>query len=564
METLLTLALIGLMASFAYPLLRGGPPDPILSACLTLALSFGLLSAALLLAYWLQLSAPIIGLGIMLSGALAGASLQRRVGPRPPAQPARTFTRPTRLQGTAWLAIAIIVAAILFNAGYWGLLYDDAISIYGWYGKQIALSGRLPALGPESLYEAYPMLVPLLYAFVQQTTGVFNSPLLALIPALCGVGAIGVAYLLGREIYNRDCGLIAALLIALAPPVSRWASAGYVDLPTGFFYGLAALCLWRAAQQPRYSLLAGLLIGFAAFGKNSGLLILPSVGLWFGYRWLGLGQPLPALLKQSLLLAIGFLPTAGFWYARNWLEAGFIVPPTGWTWLAERNLTNLAPYLTDTRYLPVGLVFTLGIAFGLANLLRASTRLQALFLLLMYGPFFVIWWALFSYDDRFLLAVMPFVAVLAAVAILAIGQWASKQAFFTTFVQKFSHVFIIILLLPSLSAALLHKEALIRPPFVFMDIETRRQLALGVRYQVANHLRTLAPARLWTGDNLLPYFCDGLQVTVGNLPSLAQIAGYDYLLLQPADPLPSWLKSEVAIYEQAGYRLYAVGNLSQP
>jgi hypothetical protein len=252
METLLTLALIGLMASFAYPLLRGGPPDPILSACLTLALSFGLLSAALLLAYWLELSAPIIGLGIMLSGALAGASLQRRVGPRPPAQPARTFTRPTRLQGTAWLAIAIIVAAILFNAGYWGLLYDDAISIYGWYGKQIALSGRLPALGPESLYEAYPMLVPLLYAFVQQTTGVFNSPLLALIPALCGVGAIGVAYLLGREIYNRDCGLIAALLIALAPPVSRWASAGYVDLHR-FFLRLGRALL--VAGRPTASLL---------------------------------------------------------------------------------------------------------------------------------------------------------------------------------------------------------------------------------------------------------------------------------------------------------------------
>src|SRR5262249_30979599 len=142
---------------------------------------------------------------------------------------------------------------------------------------------RLPQ---GQLYETYPMLVPLSYAFTHQAAGWIDEYLAELIPALLSVGVIGAAYLLGRELFNRSTGLIAALLIAMTPTFAQWASAGYVDLPCGFFYGMSAVFLARHDRTRSWpdALLAGVMAGLAAWTKNSGLLIVLSIGGWIVYR----------------------------------------------------------------------------------------------------------------------------------------------------------------------------------------------------------------------------------------------------------------------------------------
>src|SRR5579859_2570520 len=241
---LIIAALCG-MYPYARLLLRGDA-TPLLTALVTLALSFGALS---LLAMWIGLLGLAIDwrlittvyAAIVVLGWLILSRARRPVAAHSKGDSA-LLPRTWRAMGwTITIVTGIVAALIVFNAIYWPLGIDDALGIYGFYGKQIALSGHLPTLTSGALYEAYPMAVPLLYAYTHQAAGWIDEHLAALIPALLSVGVIGVAYLVGRELYDKATGLIAALLTALTPTIAFWSSASYVDLAAGFFYGLAIL-----------------------------------------------------------------------------------------------------------------------------------------------------------------------------------------------------------------------------------------------------------------------------------------------------------------------------------
>src|SRR5579859_3462053 len=204
----------------------------LLLALTTLALSLGMLT---LIMMWigilgLTIDWRLAGLLCLFIGAAGWFLPARAITFQPDRQPIPP--QPLRnLMLIAYLLVVVIAALVLFNAVYWPFSLADAVTIYASYGKQIATTGSLPV---GNLYETYPMFIPLAYTFVQQMSGWANEYLAALIPAMLSVGVIGVAYLLGAELLNRSAGIIAALLIALAPMYTHWASSGYVDLPCGF------------------------------------------------------------------------------------------------------------------------------------------------------------------------------------------------------------------------------------------------------------------------------------------------------------------------------------------
>src|SRR5215472_7074510 len=294
-----------------------------------------------------------IATGVYLVVILAGLVIWRTSADQEPAnqKPPMLSSTWRVLTRVGMLVIGIMAAVIIFNAIYWPLGIDDALAIYGYYGKQIALTGALPSLSHGSLYEAYPMAIPILYAYTHQAAGWVDEHLAALLPALLSVGVIGVAYLIGRELYDQATGLIAALLIALTPTIAYWSSAGYTDLPAAFFYGLALLFAIRhyRARAWQDALLTGIMAGLAAWMKNSALLIVGVLILWVIYcAWRArfeLPRPLPR--RDIALIVVGFLVVCGPWYMRDWLFAGVIVPPTGWTFAAQRTTANLLPYLFD-------------------------------------------------------------------------------------------------------------------------------------------------------------------------------------------------------------------------
>src|SRR5262249_34066976 len=94
---------------------------------------------------------------------------------------------------------------------------------------------------------------------------------------------IGLAYALGRKLYGRCGGVIAALLVVATPLDFAWATMMTNDLFVSFFSGLAMLCALTAveAEHPRARSLAwaaaAVSVWLAVHAKLSGLLMAPVV-----------------------------------------------------------------------------------------------------------------------------------------------------------------------------------------------------------------------------------------------------------------------------------------------
>lgn len=98
--------------------------------------------------------------------------------------------------------------------------------------------------------------------------------------ALFGVGAIAVAFLLGRRWYGTRAGLLGALLLALGIEAAREAALVTPNASLSFLAALALLPIARVAERGRWRdyLAAGAAIGLSVSAKyNSGLLVLSLV-----------------------------------------------------------------------------------------------------------------------------------------------------------------------------------------------------------------------------------------------------------------------------------------------
>ncbi|NDJ62206.1 MAG: hypothetical protein GYB67_13855 [Chloroflexi bacterium] len=430
MHTLLawivTLGLLPLAYPWSAWLLDRTPhADRVLKLTLTLALSVGALT---LLMFWIGLigisfdAALIVALyGVLM---LPGVLLWRRRAARQ--HPATRTAQSTRLQGVALLILTVISAALLFNATYWPFYRDDAVAIYHEQARLLTdLRTLVPLTGADSLYRTYPTLVPLGYTFTYLLSGWPNEYLAGLLPALLSLGCLPAAYLLGRALPDARVGWLSAVLLALTPTFGRWASSGYVDLPMAFFYTLSALFalrLWRSRNSVD-ALLAGALLGLAAWTKNAALLGVPLLGVWL----------LAALIdrrigwRELVLAGAACAGIAAPWYLRNLIGAGFVIPPTAWTDQAQPTLANLLVFVTrpENFGLP-GIIITLAVPLTGIALIRERT--PGMILALLWAlPFFAAWWLFVSYDPRFLLLFLPILCVLGAVWLIRWWDWIAAH-----------------------------------------------------------------------------------------------------------------------------------------
>ncbi len=432
MQTILAWILVALVLAAAYPwaawLVTRSPRPPDFWLIILLALALGP-GALTLLMFWLALlgfrfdvwAITLPYFALMLPGYL----LWRREGARIawPVPPA------SRLERLALLALALVGGAVLFNAAYWPFYRDDALAIYARYGRIMAESGTLvPFAGRnEAFYQAYPVQIPLVYAYTYLASGWLNEYLARVIPSLFSLGCIPAVYILGKNLFDSLAGWLGALLLALTPTFARWASSGYVDLPMAFAYTLAAVFAWRLWSDGRGvdALLAGLMMGLAAWTKNAALLGVVFLVIWLAYGWLrrrfGLRTALIALLACAVVAAP--------WYARNWAEARLLVPPTAWTDQAAPTLNNLLILITlgNNFGLP-GWLMLGGVFYGLWVALRRGRQSPEMLLLLLWTlPFFSVWWLLVSYDPRFILLFLPPLAALGGGWLAAVWNHSPQQ-----------------------------------------------------------------------------------------------------------------------------------------
>lgn len=566
-------ALAGLI--FAYPwaaLALGRARTPLLTALVTLALSLGALTLGMLgLALLGGLRPGIVWLGMLLIFAAGMALLHRReLLPRWRLRAAlrdgRAYARAHPLEAVALVVVVAMAALVTFNLLYWPFNADDAVSIYALQSRIIFETRALPA--DDGLYEAYPLLVPLSYAYAHFVSGAVNEYLALGFAAALSVGTFGAAGALGAALYDRRTGLIAALLLALTPIFVRWSAAGYTDVPAGFFAALGALFAWRLLQtgEGRDALLAGIMVGLAAWTKNSALAFGASLALVVVYGMLPRLEGARLTLRHAALAALGALVTAGPWYIRNMVLIGRPIPPTLWSDRAQPTLQNLVPFLAhlglEQFFLP-GVVLTLGLALALVEALRlpGPRRDSARVLLVFALPFAAAWWRLASYEVRFLMTILPLVAVMGARAVVRIVERLSQPrgAPVRRAALVVGAALLIALALPAARKAVLFKGEIVRDPL--MDDAARHRITLGPVYDVARFLDALpAEGTILSDTYFLPFYVRRAQVAVGGLPRRDALAHYSYLVLSPDSPLPGALTAEDAtlLTEIDGFRVYRV------
>lgn len=513
-------------------------------ALLTLALSLGALTLwmlALTLAGALSLGAVRAGtLGLFGAGAAicwrAGARLTR---PRVRGGGIGAGVRRCPLAAGILAVAAGLAGLIVLNALYWPFYAPDAVSIYADQSRVIYQARALPQ--DEGLYEMYPMLLPLSHTYAYLAAGAMDEYLAKVTVAALALGALGATYALGRALYGWRVGLGAAALLALTPEFTRWASAGYTDIPAGFFAALAALAAWWLAEERslRAAWLLGAMAGLAAWTKNSALAFVLSAGLWLVYaRWRGWAN-----WQHGLALAMGLALAAGPWYVRNLLEFGRLVPPTVWSEQVRHTAATLTPFLGELpAYSAPGLLVTAGMGWSAVEALRGPRPLadRARLLWMMAGPFAAAWWWYASYETRFLQAIYPLLCVMGGQALLVAWDTLRRdRATLRPAIQAGLVVLALLLALPAARKALDHKTELARTPL--MSDEERHRVALGPLYDMARYLGALpAEGMALSDNNLLPFLAaeEGrLRVAVGGLSERAALARYDYLAVRTDTPL---------------------------
>jgi hypothetical protein len=452
--TLLAALWLPLGALFLWPLLDrwladDGARDPLRIALTALALSPGALAAGL---FWLGLPpGERITAGSSLAIALSGLALGLVLNPGWIA-PTRwrawwrvQWGRLVRLDVESLLTLAVIGALAVIHALYYPFLGDDVYVRYGLHARRIMAAHRLPLD-----VAGYPPLVPLNFAAIWLVAGGVNEHIARAFIALTAAGTLGATYLIGRQIAGRSAGLIAAALVALTPLFVDNATLAYTDIPTAFPLTLAMLYAlrWWDAGRTRDALTAGLLVAVGCLTKQSALIWPAALAavpvLWLiatrreavAGRWHRATLALAALLTPPLLLA-------GPWYLRNALLDGWYnaVPVAGlYHQLGSgAGIWGLVPplaYPADFGY-PLAPVYALGWVIGLiaaARQLIATLRARqietptTLILALAPVPYWAAWWLRFSFEARFLLLILPLVAVWAAPLILRAAVWLTERA----------------------------------------------------------------------------------------------------------------------------------------
>ncbi len=249
-----------------------------------------------------------------------------------------------------------------------------------------------------------------------------------IITAVLGTATVPLLYLaLKRE--SRSLAYDSVMMLAICPLHVINSHYATVDVPATFLIVLAFLFALRGAGEPRlrWAILAGLAVGFAAATKyNAGLFLAPmllapvlSGRKRGGITW-WLGVPAAA--------AVGFLvcnPWVGapefrrdFLFEWRHAQAGgtlaFVGTGSGWSYHLLHGL-------------PVALGYGLMALFGVGLLLALRAKSPAVRLSFVWLIFY---FAVIGFSKerfiRYLVPMMPFVCVIAALPIERLMRWVGK------------------------------------------------------------------------------------------------------------------------------------------
>lgn len=209
---------------------------------------------------------------------------------RPNLTPCDSGNAPQRAKNyTLLILLGIIGLAVVLR--FWGLRWGlpNALHSYSYHPDEFLIIGAAfvavfagRSLNPglynyPSLFiylSALAMAVAFGYGMKPTEQSIYLIP--RVISAIMGVASVGVTYWAGKSLFSRGAGLIAALILCIAPLHVQHSHFGTVDVSSTIFVaaalGFAGLIL--KSDRWRNYILAGVMIGLAAGTKYNALLVM--------------------------------------------------------------------------------------------------------------------------------------------------------------------------------------------------------------------------------------------------------------------------------------------------
>jgi hypothetical protein len=250
--------------------------------------------------------------GLAMAGILALAILSKRSGPTLEWAPGPAI--PKYLTGLFLLAIAIGVTVFLVYTlnkphGEW-----DAWSIWNMRARFFVRGGQFwkDAFSSDLAWSHpdYPLLLPGIVAMLWTLAHTGSTAAPIGVAFLFGLGTAGILVSTLGILRGKAQAFIAGILLIGTISFTESAANQYADIPLSFaiLASLALLCLQdRYPEDLRFSVLAGLMAGFAAWTKNEGLMFLAVLIVARIFAIVRYGSR-SAMLPQLLRFAAGSLP----------------------------------------------------------------------------------------------------------------------------------------------------------------------------------------------------------------------------------------------------------------
>lgn len=344
------------------------------------------------------------------------------------------------------LALAVVVGTGLrvVDLGAVGLNSDEAV----YAGQSASLAGNPNFVDTFPVVRAHPLLFQMLVSPFYRS-GVPDVPGRYL-NAFFGVATIVLVFQLGRLLYGRRAGALAALLLAVMPYHVTVTRQVLLDGPMTFFATATLVCLALLARtgRGRWLVAAGGCLGIASLTKETALILIVSAFVflslvprfWRPVRYLvaAVAAAIALVLTYPVVTAVSGGGSSGQAYL---------------LWQLSRRPNHDFLFYVTVVPAAMGVLLLASAAVGLVLLRRRSSWREVLLLAWIVVPFvFFEVWPVKGFPYLLLLA--PAVAVLAARALVALIDLEPRTLLTVGGGVVASAALVLSMLVPSVHAAL--------------------------------------------------------------------------------------------------------------
>jgi len=287
------------------------------------------------------------------------------------------------------------------------------------------------------LYHLWRVLTESIQSLSLQSLSSLNKTEIFLVgrftTVLYGLGTVILVYVIGQRMYSRKVGLLSSLFLAFTLLHVRYSRLIRPDVPMTFFITLSFLCLYLIYERGKIRdyLLATIFAGFAIATKYTGALLIVPIFLAHFFRGLKEKKSLFYIFLNKKVVLIVLLIAAGFFIATpygllyyRYLFSTMRGMLRGLNRLTASNQGEISSWLYYiTGALNQGMGQPLEI-FSLAAVIFAIFRHRKRDILLISFPltYYLIMGAFLRHFDRYILPVVPFLVIAAAMFLVEVAS----------------------------------------------------------------------------------------------------------------------------------------------